>query len=60
MLAHPLIVGVIDGVLPKRLLQRADGYVATIAKGEVTYERGEPTDALPGRLVRGARKAPAR
>jgi len=44
----------------KRLLQRADGYVATIAKGEVTYERGEPTDALPGRLVRGARKAPAR
>ncbi|MFL6204284.1 MAG: amidohydrolase family protein [Acidimicrobiales bacterium] len=44
----------------KRLLQRADGYVATIAKGEVTYERGEPTDALPGRLVRGARRAPAR
>jgi N-acyl-D-aspartate/D-glutamate deacylase len=44
----------------KRLLQRADGYVATIAKGEVTYERGEPTDALPGRLVRGARKAPGR
>lgn len=44
----------------KRLLQRADGYLATVVKGEVTYERGEPTDALPGRLVRGARKAPAR
>ena len=44
----------------KRLLQRADGYVATVAKGEVTYERGEPTDALPGRLVRGAQEAPAR
>ena len=44
----------------KRLLQRADGYVVTIAKGEVTYERGEPTDALPGRLIRGAREAPAR
>jgi N-acyl-D-aspartate/D-glutamate deacylase len=44
----------------KRLLQRADGYVATIVRGEVTYERGEPTDALPGRLVRGAQGAPAR
>ena len=44
----------------KRLLQRADGYVATIVRGEVTYERGEPTDALPGRLVRGAQQAPAR
>jgi N-acyl-D-aspartate/D-glutamate deacylase len=44
----------------KRLLQRADGYVATLVKGEVTYERGEPTDALPGRLVRGARKDPNR
>jgi N-acyl-D-aspartate/D-glutamate deacylase len=44
----------------KRLLQRADGYVATVARGEVTYERGEPTDALPGRLVRGGRKAPVR
>jgi N-acyl-D-aspartate/D-glutamate deacylase len=44
----------------KRLLQRADGYVATVAGGEVTYERGEATDALPGRLVRGARRAPSR
>ena len=42
----------------KRLLQRADGYVTTIVKGEVTYERGEPTDALPGRLIRGARQDP--
>lgn len=42
----------------KRLLQRADGYVATIVKGEVTYRNGEPTDALPGRLVRGATEAP--
>jgi N-acyl-D-aspartate/D-glutamate deacylase len=42
----------------KRLLQRADGYVATIVRGEVTYERGEPTEALPGRLIRGARPAP--
>jgi N-acyl-D-aspartate/D-glutamate deacylase len=43
----------------KRLLQGADGYVATVVRGEVTYERGEPTDALPGRLLRGARPAPS-
>ena len=29
-------------------------------KGQVTYEQGEPTDALPGRLLRGAQQAPAR
>lgn len=38
-----------------RLLQRADGYVATVKSGEVTFERGEHTGALPGRLLRGAR-----
>jgi N-acyl-D-aspartate/D-glutamate deacylase len=41
-----------------RLLQRADGYVATLVAGEVTYDEGEPTGALPGRLVRGARPGP--
>lgn len=35
-----------------RLEQRADGYLATIVSGEVTYRNGEPTDALPGRLLR--------
>ena len=35
-----------------RLEQRADGYLATLVHGDVTYERGEPTDALPGRLIR--------
>jgi N-acyl-D-aspartate/D-glutamate deacylase len=39
----------------KRIGQRARGYVATIVAGEVTYRDGEPTGALPGRLVRGAR-----
>jgi N-acyl-D-aspartate/D-glutamate deacylase len=39
----------------RRLLQKATGYVATIKKGMVTFEGGEPTGALPGRLVRGAR-----
>jgi N-acyl-D-aspartate/D-glutamate deacylase len=44
----------------KRLLQRAEGYVATLVRGEVTYEHGKPTGALPGRLVRGAQSAPQR
>jgi N-acyl-D-aspartate/D-glutamate deacylase len=36
----------------KRLVQRADGYRATIVTGEITYLDGEPTGALPGRVVR--------
>jgi N-acyl-D-aspartate/D-glutamate deacylase len=43
----------------KRLRQGADGYVATIVSGAVTYLNGEPSGALPGRLVRGARPAVA-
>jgi N-acyl-D-aspartate/D-glutamate deacylase len=39
----------------KRLLQGARGYRATVVAGEVTYREGEPTGALPGRLVRGGR-----
>ena len=39
----------------RRLLQKATGYVATIKAGTVTFEHGEPTGAVPGRLVRGAR-----
>jgi len=35
-----------------RLQQKADGYLATIVSGEVTYQNGQPTDALPGRLIR--------
>jgi len=37
----------------KRLLQRATGYVATVVAGQVTARDGQPTGALPGRLVRG-------
>jgi len=37
----------------KRLLQGADGYVATIVSGTVVYRDGEATGALPGKLVRG-------
>ena len=37
----------------RRMHQLADGYVATIVAGKVTYRNGQPTGALPGRLVRG-------
>ena len=39
----------------RRLLQSADGYVATIKSGVVTFDDGEDTGERPGRLVRGAR-----
>jgi N-acyl-D-amino-acid deacylase len=39
----------------RRLEQKAEGYVATIVSGEVTYRDGDFTGARPGRLVRGAR-----
>jgi N-acyl-D-amino-acid deacylase len=39
----------------RRLLQKASGYVATIKAGTVTFEHGQATGALPGRLLRGAR-----
>ena len=38
----------------KRLVQRADGYRATIVAGEIVMADGSPTGALPGRLIRGA------
>jgi N-acyl-D-aspartate/D-glutamate deacylase len=37
----------------KRLEQTTEGYLATICNGEITYENGVSTGALPGRLVRG-------
>ena len=42
----------------KRLLQRAEGYLHTFVGGDEVYTDGEPTGALPGRLVRGPRPAP--
>jgi N-acyl-D-aspartate/D-glutamate deacylase len=44
----------------KRLVQSAEGYVATIVAGEVTYEQGEAAGPLPGRLIRGAPRPPER
>jgi N-acyl-D-amino-acid deacylase len=37
----------------RRLIQKVDGYRYTVQTGEVTYEDGEPTGALPGKLIRG-------
>lgn len=42
----------------KRFLQNADGIVATIKAGEVIYENGAATGALPGRLLRGQQPDP--
>ncbi|MGB8386743.1 N-acyl-D-amino-acid deacylase family protein [Mycobacterium sp.] len=42
----------------RRLDQTADGYIATIVSGHVIAENGEPTDARPGKLVRGRRLSP--
>jgi len=47
-LAHDLPGGA------RRLVQKAQGYEATIVSGVVTLREGEPTGALPGRLIRGA------
>ena len=40
-----------------RLEQRTTGYLATVVGGEITYQNGVATDALPGRLVRGGQSA---
>ena len=41
----------------RRLVQRAQGYRYTVKSGQVTFEDGEHTGALPGSLVRGGREA---
>ncbi len=42
----------------RRLMQDAVGYVATIKSGEIIYREGQPTGALPGKLIRGRQAAP--
>ena len=41
----------------RRLIQRANGYRATVCTGEIISEHGEPTGAMPGHLVRGPQSA---
>jgi N-acyl-D-amino-acid deacylase len=43
----------------RRIVQRVDGYCWTICSGEVIYEGGKPTGALPGKLIRGPQPAPS-
>jgi len=42
----------------RRLMQKARGYVSTFVAGVEVMHDGEPTGALPGKLVRGAQPAP--
>ena len=39
----------------QRLLQRADGYRATLVAGQVICKDGQLTGAMPGRVVRSGR-----
>jgi N-acyl-D-amino-acid deacylase len=39
----------------QRLVQRVEGYEATICAGQPIFEKGEHTGALPGKLVRAGR-----
>ena len=43
----------------RRLIQKAEGYVATLVSGQVILREGEDTAARPGRLIRGAQPIPA-
>ena len=42
----------------RRLIQRTDGYVATLVNGQVVTREGKATGALTGRLVRGPKDGP--
>lgn len=42
----------------RRLVQRAEGYVATLVDGVTVYRHGAATGQLPGKLVRGPRTDP--
>jgi N-acyl-D-aspartate/D-glutamate deacylase len=42
----------------KRLLQKAEGYDATIKSGQVTFRHGVLQSARPGRVIRGPQRAP--
>ena len=42
----------------RRVIQKTDGYTATLVNGEIVSRDGRPTGKLPGRLVRGAKPGP--
>ena len=39
----------------RRFAQQVDGYRYTLVSGEVTYENGEATGAMPGKVVSDSR-----
>ena len=43
----------------RRLVQKATGYTATICSGEVIFEDGNATEAMPGRVLRGTQAVPS-
>jgi len=43
----------------RRMIQKAEGYRATIVSGVITFENGESTGEMPGHLIRGPQAAPA-
>jgi N-acyl-D-amino-acid deacylase len=43
----------------RRLLQKAEGYGATVKRGRVTFRNGVHAGLFPGRVVRGPQPAPA-
>ena len=43
----------------RRLVQNASEYTATICKGEVIFEAGEATKAIPSRVLRRTQAAPS-
>ena len=42
----------------KRLLQKAEGYVATVKSGQITFRNGQYLGTHPGRLIRGPQREP--
>ena len=53
-LARPEMVYDLPAEKP-RLLQSVEGYVAGIVSGEIVQENGVPTEARPGKVVRGTK-----
>ena len=58
-IAPPEMVHDLPAGMP-RLMQTAQGYVASLVSGEVVQENGEATDARPGKVVRSGQCAPQR
>ena len=56
-LHSPIVVHDLPGG-GRRMIQTATGYRATIVAGEMTYQDGKATSALPGKLIRGSQPAP--